>query len=79
MASVASLSRPCLITSREANEASGLHTCGRPCAFEEKKSWTKKHEKNAAPRNPQQPGDGDHLETVRDETSDALAHTRLLP
>ena len=42
-----------------------------------------KHEKirptQNTPRNPQQPGVRDHLETARDETSRALAHTRPLP
>ena len=42
--SVASLPRPCLITSREVNEARRTHTCSRPCAFEEKK-----REKNMNP------------------------------
>ena len=48
MASVASLPRPCLITSREVNEARRPHTCSRPCAFEEKKTG-KKRRNPAAP------------------------------
>ena len=44
MSSVASLPRPCLIISREANEARRPYTCSRPCAFEEKKN-----RKNPAP------------------------------
>ena len=45
--SVASLPRPCLITSREVNEARPPHACSRPCAFEEKKR-KKKNAKNSA-------------------------------
>ena len=59
-------------TSRQVNEARWPHTCSRPCAFEEKKIEKKKHEEirltHHTPRNPQQPGDRDHLETTRDET-----------
>ena len=44
--SVASLSRPCLITSREINEARSPHTCSRPCAFEEKTNRKKTRKKN---------------------------------
>ena len=47
-ASVSSLPRPCLITSREVNKARRPHTCSRPCAFEKKKS-SKKKTKNPAP------------------------------
>ena len=36
--SVASLPQPCLITSREVNEARRPHTCSRPCAVEEEKT-----------------------------------------
>ena len=58
-------------TSREVNEERGPHTCRRPGAFEQKKNETKntkfRRTRNTA-RNPQQPGDRDHLETVRDET-----------
>ena len=46
--SVASLPRPCLLTSREVNEARQPHTCSRPCAFEEKKKKRKKHGKKSA-------------------------------
>ena len=42
-ASVASFSRPCLIASREVNEARGPHTCSRPCAFEVKKTKNKRN------------------------------------
>ena len=48
-ASIASLSRSCLITSREVNEASGPHTCSRPCAFELKKIEKKQEHKNPSP------------------------------
>ena len=55
-------------TSIEVNEARRPHTCSRPCAFEEKKNRKRKHEKirptKSTPRNPQQPGDRDHLETA---------------
>ena len=63
--SVASLSRLCLITSREVNEARRPHTWSRPCAFEENKS--KEHEipphpkhttKSTAARRPRPPRDG---------------------
>ena len=59
-------------TSREVNEAWRPPACSRPCAFKEKK--TKKKKKKSprtqyTPRNPQQPGDRDHLETACDETS----------
>ena len=47
-ASVASLLRPCLTTSREVNEARWPHTCSRPCAFKEKKPKKKKKKKSAA-------------------------------
>ena len=62
-----------LINSREENEARQPYTCGRACAFEEKKkSKNKKHKKKRptqnTPRNPQQPGDRGHLCTARDET-----------
>ena len=72
--SVASLPRPCPITSREVNEARRPHTCSRPCAFEQKKNEKKrKKDEKIRPtqktsRSPQQPGDRDHLETARDET-----------
>ena len=42
-ASVASPSRPCLITSRETNVATRPHACSRPCAFDEGKNQTKTH------------------------------------
>ena len=67
-ASVASLRRPCLITSREVHEARLPRTCSRPCAFEVKK--TKKNEippdtkKTYHEIYPPQPGDRDHLETA---------------
>ena len=38
---------PC--TSREVDEARRPHTCGRPCAFEEKKSKNKKITEKSAP------------------------------
>ena len=48
-----------------------------------KKKLEKKKLKKVRPtlntRNPQQPGDRDHLETARDETRPTLAHTRPLP
>ena len=57
---------------REVNEAKRRHTSSWPCAFEEKKSRKKKHEKihptQNAPQKPQQPGDRDHLETAREKT-----------
>ena len=52
------------ISSREVDEARWPHTCSRPCAFEKKNE--KKHQNTL--RNPQQPGNGDHLETACDET-----------
>ena len=56
----------------EMNEAGRPHSCSRPCAFEEKKNT----KKSAPPtlnttRNPQQPGDRDHLVKARDETRPA--------
>ena len=44
-----------------------------------KKKIEKKRPNQNTPRNPQQPGDRDHLETARDETRPTLAHTRPLP
>ena len=38
------------ITSRELNEARRPHTCGRPCAFEEKQNRKKNTEKSAPPK-----------------------------
>ena len=68
MPSVSSLPRPCLITSRDVNEARWLHTSCRPCAFEEKKSKKTKTTKNpprpkhttisTAARRPRPPRDG---------------------
>ena len=59
------------ITSREVNEAWRPRTCSRPCAFEEikaKKKITKPRRTQNTPRNPQQPGDRNHLEMACDET-----------
>ena len=57
-------------TSREVNEARRPHTCSRPCAFEKKNeplpAWSRRTQNT--PRNPQQAGDRDHLETACDET-----------
>ena len=69
-------------TSREVNEARRLHTCSRPCAFEEKKTKKKKKipphpehtTKSTAARRPRPPLDG-----LRRNMSHALAHTRPLP
>ena len=72
-ASVASLPRPCFITSRYVNEARGglVLAVGR-VRSKKKKSRKKKHEKihptQNTPRKPQQPGDRDHLETARTKT-----------
>ena len=57
-------------TSREVNEARKPHTFSRPYAFEEKKAKknTKSRRTQNTPRNPQQPGDRDHLETACNET-----------
>ena len=66
---VASLSRPCLNTSRKVNKARWPRTCSRPCAFEEKKRKRKTKKERPTqntPRNPQQPGDRE-LEAARDE------------
>ena len=48
--SVASLSRPCLITSREVNDSRGPHTCSRPFEFGEKKNEKKKRKNPASPK-----------------------------
>ena len=55
-----------LITIREVNEARRPYTCSRPCAFEETKKTKKIRPTQNTPRNPQQPGDRDYLETARD-------------
>ena len=71
-------------TSREVHEARRPHTCGRPCAFEEKKR-KHNHEKISAKksrrthnthrnRRPRPPRDG-----VQRNTPHALAHTCPLP
>ena len=58
-----------LITSREVNEERRPHACNRPCALEAKKRQkSTKSRRTNTPRNPQQPGDRDHLETACDET-----------
>ena len=83
-ASVASLSRPWLITSRWVNEARWPHTCGRPCAFEEQQNRRRKtrkspaapkihHKTHAAARQPRPRRD-----SARRNTSHALTHTRPL-
>ena len=54
-------------TSTEVDKARRPHTCSRPCAFEGKKN-TKKSAATNTSRNPQQPGERDHLETACDET-----------
>ena len=60
-------------TKIEVNEASGPHTCIRPCVFEENKNTKQKKTRKIrptqkTPRNPQQPGDRGHPETACDET-----------
>ena len=58
-----------LCTIREVNEARRPHTCSRPCSFEEKTGkFTKSRRTQNTPRNSQEPGDRDHLETACDET-----------
>ena len=56
------------ITSRQVNVARRPHTCSRPCAFQGKiKIWgknTKSCRTQNTPRNPQQPGNRNHLETA---------------
>ena len=63
-----------LIPSRELNKATRPYACSKPCAFkEQRKTKKKKNEiippapKNP-PRNPQHPGDRDHLATAFHET-----------
>ena len=54
---------------REVNEASEPHTCSRSCAFEVPNAIkTKPHHIQNTARNPQRPGDCDHLETACEET-----------
>ena len=83
--SVGSLPRPCLITSREVNEArGGLMLAAGRVRSKEKKNRKKKTRKNpphpknttksAAARRPRPTRDG-----ARRNTSHALAHTRPLP
>ena len=72
-----------LIISREVNEARRPHICSRPCAFEEKKKEKRKNTKKSrptlnTPRNQQQLGDRDHLETARDETRPTRSHMLAL-
>ena len=57
-------------TSREVSEARRPHTCIRRCEFEENKAINppKSRRTQTTPRNPQQPGDRDHLEAACDET-----------
>ena len=73
MSSVASLIRPCLITSRDVHEARLPRICSRLCPFEVKKTKknTKSHQtlkKTHHEAYPSQPGDRDHLETACSET-----------
>ena len=68
--SLRSLSLASLLVAKR-NEARPLHTCSRPCAFQEKnheKRNTKSRGTHNTPRNPHQPDDRDHLETACSET-----------
>ena len=67
------LPRRYLINSREVNEARGGLILAAGRVRSKKKKIEKKHGKKIrptqnTPRNPQQPGDRDHLETACDET-----------
>ena len=60
-------------TSRDVNEAKAASylqqaVCVRRKKKSKKKNTTKIRRTQNTPRNPQQPGDRDHLETARDET-----------